>query len=92
MDHLLILRDKIGRLRQEIADIQALDTESRDVTVPPDFATIFGRNVKALQHFDGLTYSKKKAFVQGIEGAKTVETRQRRKEKALAELKEAADQ
>jgi hypothetical protein len=32
MDHLLILRDKIGRLRQEIADIQALDTESRDVT------------------------------------------------------------
>ena len=68
----------------------ALDTEPREVTVPPDFATILSRNVKARQHFDGLSYSKKKAFVQGIERAKTVETRQRRMEKALADLKEAA--
>jgi Domain of unknown function (DUF1905)/Bacteriocin-protection, YdeI or OmpD-Associated len=70
----------------------ALDTEPRDATVPPDFATILNRNVKARQYFDGLSYSKKKVFVQGIEGAKTVETRERRIEKALADLKEATDQ
>jgi len=69
----------------------ALDTEPRDVTVPADFATMLSRNAKARQHFAGLSYSKKKAFVQGIEGAKTVETRQRRIEKALADLREAAD-
>jgi uncharacterized protein YdeI (YjbR/CyaY-like superfamily) len=69
----------------------ALDTEPRDVTVPADFATMLSRNAKARQHFDGLSYSKKKAFVQSIEGAKTVETRRRRIEKALADLKEGAD-
>ena len=29
MDHLLVLREKIGRLREEIADIQRLNEESR---------------------------------------------------------------
>ena len=29
MDHLLVLRDKIGRLRQEIADIQRLNEQFR---------------------------------------------------------------
>jgi len=67
----------------------ALDTEPRDVMVPAEFASMLSRNAKARQHFDGLSYSKKKALVQGIEGAKTAETRQRRIEKALAELNEA---
>jgi hypothetical protein len=67
----------------------ALDTEPRQVTVPADFATMLSRNAKARQHFDGLSYSKKKTFVDGIEGAKTAETRHRRIEKALADLKEA---
>lgn len=69
----------------------ALDTEPREVTVPADFATMLSRNAKAGQHFDGLSYRKKKAFVDAIEGAKTGETRQRRIEKALDDLKEAAD-
>ena len=69
----------------------ALDTKPREVTVPADFATMLSHNAKVRQHFDGLSYSKRKALVQGIEGAKTVETRQRRIEKALADLKEAAD-
>ena len=29
MDHLLVLREKIGQLREEIADIQRLNDESR---------------------------------------------------------------
>jgi hypothetical protein len=41
-----------------------LDTEPREVSVPPDFAQVLSRNAKARQHFDGLSHSKKKAFVQ----------------------------
>jgi hypothetical protein len=68
-----------------------LDTEPRDVAVPADLATVLIRSPKARQQFDGLSYSKRKAFVDGIEGAKTADTRQRRIEKAFADLKEAAD-
>ena len=85
-------REKAKVAGGDKVDIEiALDTEPRFVTVPADFATMLSANTKALQHFDGLSYSKKKAFVQGIEGAKTVETRQRRIEKALTDLTEAAD-
>lgn len=64
----------------------ALDTEPREIEVPQDFATALNRNAKARKYFDGLSYSKRKAFVQGIEGAKTEDTRQRRIEKAIADL------
>lgn len=67
-----------------------LDTDPREVTVPAGFAAALSRNAKTRQHFDGLSYSKKKAFVQGIEGAKTAETRQHRIDKALLDLREAA--
>jgi bacteriocin resistance YdeI/OmpD-like protein/uncharacterized protein DUF1905 len=69
-----------------------LDTEPREVTLPADFAAALNRQVKARRLFDGLSYSKKKVFVQGIEGAKTAETRQRRIDKAVSELREGATQ
>ena len=60
----------------------ALDTEPRVVTVPGDFAAAMTRNVKVKKHFEGLSYSKKKALVDGLElliaGLKptyTIETR-----------------
>ena len=68
----------------------ALDTEPREVELPADFATALNRHAKARKYFDGLAYSKRKAFVQGIEGAKTQETRERRIEKAVSDLREAA--
>jgi hypothetical protein len=67
----------------------AVDTEPREVTVPADFAAALNRHPNARRHFDGLSYSKKKAFVQGIEGTKVAETRQRRIDKAVADLREA---
>jgi len=84
-------REKAGVAGGDKVDVGiALDTDPREVTVPADFAAVLSRNAKARRHFDGLSYSKKKAFVQGIEGAKTAETRQRRLEKALFDLREAA--
>lgn len=68
-----------------------LDTEPRVVTVPADLKKALDRHAGAKKFFDGLSYSKKNWFVQGIEGAKTAETRERRVVKAVGMLKEGRD-
>jgi Bacteriocin-protection, YdeI or OmpD-Associated/Domain of unknown function (DUF1905) len=63
-----------------------LDTEPREVTVPPDFAQALDRDAAARRFFDRLSYSHKRRWVMSIEDAKTAETRQRRITKAVAAL------
>jgi uncharacterized protein YdeI (YjbR/CyaY-like superfamily) len=65
-----------------------VDTEPREVTVPPDFAAALDRQPDARRSFDGLSYSHKLRHVLSIEDAKTVETRQRRIDKAVGNLRE----
>ena len=65
-----------------------LDTAPREVTVPADFAALLNGDVPLRGSFDGLSTSKRKAIVLGIEGAKTPETRQRRIDTALRNLRE----
>jgi len=65
-----------------------LDTEPREVTVPPDLAEALERDMDAKRFFDGLSYSQKQRYVLPIEQAKTTETRQRRIAKALSMLRE----
>jgi Bacteriocin-protection, YdeI or OmpD-Associated/Domain of unknown function (DUF1905) len=73
---------------QEVdVDIE-LDSEPREVAVPPDFAEALDRDVEARRSFDRLSYSQKQRHVLSIEGAKTSETRQRRIAKAIGELRE----
>ncbi len=64
-----------------------LDTAVREVTVPADFAKALSKDTTAKAFFEGLSYSNKNRHVLSIEGAKTPETRQRRIEKALADLR-----
>jgi hypothetical protein len=64
-----------------------LDTEPREVTVPPDFREALDREVDAGRQFEGLSYSNKRRYVISIEDAKTAETRQRRIAKAVSELR-----
>ena len=52
-----------------------LDTEPREVTVPPDLAESLERNVDANRYFDGLSQGQKQRYVLPIEQAKTAETR-----------------
>jgi bifunctional DNA-binding transcriptional regulator/antitoxin component of YhaV-PrlF toxin-antitoxin module len=84
-----------GEIR-EAAGVQAgdkldvnieLDTEKREVTVPPDFAAALKRDAAANKFFAGLSYSNRRAIVGSIEGAKTDETRQRRITKAVEKLR-----
>ena len=63
-----------------------LDTEPREVSLPPDFTRSLEGDAKARQFFDGLSYSNKRRIVLSIDGAKTPETRQRRIEKAVSAL------
>jgi hypothetical protein len=65
-----------------------LDTEPREVAVPPDLAAALDGDPEARRFFDGLSYSKRKGVVVSIEGAKTAETRQRRIDKAVDMLRE----
>jgi hypothetical protein len=65
-----------------------LDTQPREVTVPPDFAEVLDRDADARRFFDGLSYSNRRRFVLQIEDAKTAETRQRRIDKAVGMLHE----
>lgn len=55
-----------------------LDTQPREVTVPPDFAEALDRDADASRFFDGSSFSNRRRFVLQIEDAKTAETRQRR--------------
>ena len=65
-----------------------LDTEPREVTVPPDLAAALDAEPEARRFFDGLSYSNKLRHVLSVEGAKTDETRQRRIDKAVSMLRE----
>ena len=66
-----------------------LDTAPREITVPPDFAAALDADADAKRAFEALSYSNKQRHTLSIEGAKTAETRQRRIDKALSELKAA---
>ena len=65
-----------------------LDTEPREVIVPPDLAAALEPHPEAKRFFEGLSYSQKQWFVLPIDAAKKPETRQRRVDKAIGMLRE----
>jgi hypothetical protein len=64
-----------------------LDTEPRTVTVPADLAAALDADPAAQRAFDRLSYSHQLRYVQPIEDAKSAETRQRRIDKTVSELR-----
>jgi hypothetical protein len=65
-----------------------LDTQPREVAVPPDLVTALDTEPKAKEFFDGLSYSKQRWFVLRIEQAKKAETRERRVAQTVTMLRE----
>lgn len=65
-----------------------LDTEPREVEVPPALAEALAGEPEARRFFETLSYSHKQAYVLWIRDAKAEETRQRRVEKAIGMLRE----
>jgi hypothetical protein len=64
-----------------------LDTEPREVEIPPDFAEALSADAEAKRAFEKLSYTHKREHVLAIEQAKKAETRQRRIEKAIQMLR-----
>jgi hypothetical protein len=64
-----------------------VDAQPREVELPQDFVTALDREAGARRFFDSLSYSERRWFVLGIDGAKTAQTRQRRIDKAVDRLK-----
>ena len=67
-----------------------LDTEKRDVAVPPELAKALARDPKLKKYFESLSYSRKATLVNPIANGKTPETRERNLVKAMQELKAKA--
>ncbi|MBV9893217.1 MAG: DUF1905 domain-containing protein [Chloroflexi bacterium] len=73
---------------QEVdVDIE-LDTDPRELAVPPDLNDALEREPDIKRRFESLSYSRKQGLVLPIEQAKTPETRQRRIEKAVVAIRE----
>jgi hypothetical protein len=66
-----------------------LDTEPREVAVPPDLAAALDAEPAARSAFDRLAYSHRQRWVLSVEEAKSEATRQRRVAKAVEELRTA---
>jgi hypothetical protein len=82
------VRKSAGVAAGEIVDIDLeLDTEVREVPIPPDFAAALARDAKAKKFFEGLSYSKKLRLVIPID-IKNVETRNERIAKTVEQLRE----
>ena len=72
----------------DVIDVElALDTAPREVAVPADLAKALKAHEGSRARFDALSYTKRKEIVRNIEDAKTDETRTRRLEKAVADLR-----
>jgi Bacteriocin-protection, YdeI or OmpD-Associated/Domain of unknown function (DUF1905) len=64
-----------------------LDTEERTLSIPADLQRALASDATARRFFEELSYSKQQRFTVPIEAAKTPETRQRRVEKAVNDLR-----
>lgn len=73
---------------QEVDLTLELDTEERVLEVPEDFAAALDAEPEARRFFDSLSYSNRRRFTWSIEDAKTPETRQRRIDKSVAQLRD----
>jgi hypothetical protein len=65
-----------------------LDTEPREVAVPPDFAAALERDAAAKRFFDSLSYSNQRRIVEPITRIKSAETRERRIAKSVSSLRD----
>lgn len=71
----------------EVEAMIALDTADRPVELPPELEAALAEDPAARAAFDSLAPSKRKEMARGIADAKAAETKQRRLEKALEQLR-----
>jgi hypothetical protein len=82
------VRKAAGVAGGDVIDVDLeLDTEPREVELPPDFAAALNRDAKAKKFFAGLSYSAKKRLVTPLE-VKAADVRASRIAKTIEQLRE----
>ena len=82
------VRRKAGVAGGDMVDVDvALDTQPREVDVPPELAKAPANDAKAKKYFESLSYSGKIRLVAPIANGKTPETRERNLDKAMGALR-----
>ena len=82
------VRKNAGVSAGDIIDVDVeLDTEKREVEVPPELKKALAKDAGARKFFESMSYSRKVALVNPIANGKTTETRERNLAKAMKELK-----
>jgi hypothetical protein len=83
------VRKAAGVTAGDTVDVDVeLDTQPREVSVPPELANALQKDARAKKFFESLSYSKKNILAAPIESGKTPETRQRNLEKAMKMLRD----
>lgn len=83
------IRNKLGKDQGDTISVEVeKDEEERIVEVPEDLAKAMGENPGAKEFYESLSYSGKRKYVNWINGAKKVETREKRIFEAMLKLKE----
>jgi hypothetical protein len=86
-------REKAGVAAGDRVDVElVLDTAPRVLELPADFAKALKAEPGAKKFYEGLSFSKQRRFVDPITQAKAPETRARRIDKAMANLRAGKEQ
>jgi hypothetical protein len=87
----------VNRANREAAGVEAgdrvtveleLDTEAREVEVPPELAAALAAEAEPRAFFDGLSFTHRREYAEWVGEAKREETRLRRAAKALELLRD----
>ena len=82
------VRNRTGVQGGDTIDVDVeLDTQPRDVEVPPELAKALAKDPKAKRYFESLSYSGKVRLTAPITNGKTAETRARNLGKAMEALR-----
>lgn len=81
------IRKAAGVQAGDAVDVDVdLDTEPRELSIPPDLADALDAAPPARRAFDALSYSNQRRHVMAVDDAKTPQTRARRVAKAVETL------
>jgi len=82
------VRSAAGVAAGQLVEVELeLDTEKREVALPPELADLLAADTAARAAYDKLSYSNQRRIVEPIDQTKSPDTRQRRIEKAMETLR-----
>jgi bifunctional DNA-binding transcriptional regulator/antitoxin component of YhaV-PrlF toxin-antitoxin module len=81
------LRERAGIAMGDDVEVELeLDSEPREVELPPELERALAGDAEAKEAFDGLSYTHRREYAEWVAGARKPETRERRLGKAVEML------